>query len=444
MLDIESLSLLKDAAELLKREWSVDGPAFENQAPIEAMRPILNDLAARLTDNYPYPHPLYVGQMLKPPHAIARLAYALAMFVNPNNHALDGGRASSALEREAVADLARMVGFKESLGHLCSGGTMANLEALWVASKLAPGQVIVASEQSHYTHSRMCEVLSLPFETVACDQHGRIKVDALAQRLSQGGVGAVVVTLGTTALGVVEPLDQVLALKAQYPQLRVHVDAAYGGYFCLVEGLSETAKRAYAAFSEADSVVIDPHKHGLQPYGCGCVLFKDSSVGRFYKHDSPYTYFTSGDLHLGEITLECSRPGASAVALWATQRLFPLEKQGPLARSLEQGLGAAREFYSRLEADPRFITAAPPDLDIVVWAPTAESPEQASRLADEVFDRAAKMDLHLAKTKTSASLFGIEAWGDAPVTALRACFMKPEHKDWLDQIWQRLSQAIGE
>ena len=64
--------------------------------------------------------------------------------------------------------------------------------------------------------------------------------------------------------------------------------------------------------TEADSIVIDPHKHGLQPYGCGAVLFKNPEEGRFYKHDSPYTYFTSDQLHLGEITLECSRAGAAA------------------------------------------------------------------------------------------------------------------------------------
>ena len=69
---------------------------------------ILREVATRLQDNYPYAHPLYAGQMLKPPHPIARAAYALAMSINPNNHALDGGRASSAMEIEAVAALAKM------------------------------------------------------------------------------------------------------------------------------------------------------------------------------------------------------------------------------------------------------------------------------------------------------------------------------------------------
>src|SRR6204780_1870108 len=94
---------------------------------------ILQKVATRLQDNYPYGHPLYAGQMLKPPHPIARAAYALAMSINPNNHALDGGRASSAMEVEAVREIARMFGWTDHLGHLTSGGTLANLEGLWIA-----------------------------------------------------------------------------------------------------------------------------------------------------------------------------------------------------------------------------------------------------------------------------------------------------------------------
>jgi tyrosine decarboxylase/aspartate 1-decarboxylase len=108
--------------------------------------------------------------------------------------------------------------------------------------------------------------------------------------------------------------------------------------------LDEPARRAYLATAEADSLVIDPHKHGLQPYGCGCVLFRDPAVGRFYKHDSPYTYFTSKELHLGEISLECSRAGAAAVALWATQQLLPLTPGGEFARGLASGRAAALDL----------------------------------------------------------------------------------------------------
>src|SRR5262249_47323670 len=158
---------------------------------------------------------------------VARLAYALAMVLNPNNHALDGGRASSAMEKEAVAQLARMFGWERHLGHLCSGGTMANFEALWIARELRPGRAVAASGQAHYTHARLTAVLGLPFRAVAVDPRGRMDLAALEAALAGGEVGTVVVTLGTTAAGAVDPLAEVLALRGRH-DFRIHVDAAYG------------------------------------------------------------------------------------------------------------------------------------------------------------------------------------------------------------------------
>src|ERR1039457_5502021 len=128
---------------------------------------VLEAVAHRLRDNYPYFHPLYAGQMLKSPHPMARAAYALAMTINPNNHARDGGRASSVMEIEAVREIAGIFGWSEYLGHLTSSGTLANLEALWVAGQLAEagksGGRIVGSEQAHYTHRRISGVLKLDY-----------------------------------------------------------------------------------------------------------------------------------------------------------------------------------------------------------------------------------------------------------------------------------------
>jgi len=304
-------ALLSRATELLEAEFAAlpeFEPARENGIDSAAIARVLEATAHRLGDNYPYFHPLYAGQMLKPPHPVARAAYALAMTINPNNHARDGGRASSEMEIEAVAGIAAMFGWEQPafLGHLTSSGTLANLEALWVAGQLAPGRRIVASDQAHYTHKRISAVLKLEFASILADNRGRMDTDALEAELRKGDVGTVVVTLGTTAIGAVDPLDEILSLSQKY-SFRVHVDAAYGGYFRLIpEALDSPARRAFGAIDRADSIVIDPHKHGLQPYGCGCVLFRDPSVGRFYKHDSPYTYFTSKQLHLGEISLECS------------------------------------------------------------------------------------------------------------------------------------------
>jgi len=232
MLDRESLGTFSEVARKLDSEFA-SLPADKNQSPEMArLAEVLGPTAERLQDNYPYFHPLYAGQMLKPPHAVARLAYALAMWINPNNHALDGGRATSAMEKEAVAEIASMFGWKNFLGHLCGGGTMANLEALWVAGQLHPGKKVLASEQAHYTHKRISAVLQLEFETVPCDTRGRMDCAALAERLERGDVGTVVATMGTTATGSVDPLAEILELGEKH-RFRVHADAAYGGYFAL-------------------------------------------------------------------------------------------------------------------------------------------------------------------------------------------------------------------
>jgi tyrosine decarboxylase / aspartate 1-decarboxylase len=414
----------------------------------ESASAILHQVADRLHDNYPYAHPLYAGQMLKPPHPIARAAYALAMSVNPNNHALDGGRASSAMEIEAVAAIAKMFQWPQHLGHLTSGGTFANLEALWVAGQLMPGKAIAASDQAHYTHSRISSVLGLPFVTIPSDARGRMDLAALEQLLATKNIGTVVVTLGTTAVGSVDPLDQILTLQKKY-DFRIHVDAAYGGYFTLASNLAPDTRAAFDAIPHADSIVIDPHKHGLQPYGCGSILFRDPTVGRFYKHDSPYTYFSSKDLHLGEISLECSRAGASAVALWATQQLLPYTPGGIFAKGLESGHAAALELHHRLTESIQFLTpSSPPQLDIIFWAANAPTPEASSALAQSIFDEAAKIDLHIALAKLPARFFPQDTWKDTSpknteisVTCLRSVLMKPEHLLWLDHLWQRLQAA---
>src|SRR5271154_877960 len=393
-----ALRLLAGAVPQLEASFRDLPPVPAQAAPppaIDAMAAVLSQVAARMADNYPYFHPLYAGQMLKPPHPLARAAYALAMAINPNNHALDGGRASSRMEVEAVREIARMFGWTDYLGHLTSGGTFANLEALWIAGQLAPGKRIVASEQAHYTHGRISGVLGLPFASVPADLEGRMDMAALESALQTGDVGTVVVTLGTTATGAVDPLHKVLALRNTYP-FRIHVDAAYGGYFTLLSTLGEEATRAFACVAQADSIVVDPHKHGLQPYGCGCILFREPAVGRFYKHDSPYTYFTSEDLHLGEISLECSRAGASAVALWATQQLLPLIKTGEFASGLRSSREAAMLMHQKISADDRFVSPFAPELDIVVWTVGAATVTASSQLAQQIFAAAARKNLHLA------------------------------------------------
>ncbi|MBP2473601.1 glutamate/tyrosine decarboxylase-like PLP-dependent enzyme [Crossiella equi] len=438
------LGVAEDAHE----RWAKGHGEFEPHpalaVPEDRFGEALAELGERLRISYPYHHPRYAGQMQKPPHPAAVVGYHAAMRINPNNHSLDGGRATAALEKEVVAQLAGMFGFATHLGHLTSSGTMANLEALYVARETHPGKVVLHCEDAHYTHGRMCQLLGVASESVPADSAGRMDLDALAERLRRGGVGTVVVTPGTTGLGAVDPIHQVLPLAREHG-VRVHVDAAYGGFFSLLAGGEGIAAEPFAAIAGCDSVVVDPHKHGLQPYGCGAVLFADPAVGRFYLHDSPYTYFTSGDLHPGEITLECSRAGAAAAALWLTLRVLPLTRDG-LGEVLAAGRRAALRWAELIEASDELALYQRPDLDIVSCLPTRASLSEVDTASQWVLETgmADEADpVFLATYSVTAEALRrrghrlAEDTGSARI--LRSVLMKPEHEHTVDALHRRVA-----
>jgi glutamate/tyrosine decarboxylase-like PLP-dependent enzyme len=401
-------------------------------------------LVQRLKCNFPFHHPVYAGQMLKPPHPLTWAAYAMAMSINPNNHALDGGPPSSEMEKEAVAELANFFGYGDSfLGHLTASGTIANLEALWVARESHPKKKIAFSENSHYTHGRMCGVLRVEGLKVPVQENGQFDLDAINPK----EIGTIVVTLGTTGLGEVEPLDQILPWAKEHG-IRIHIDAAYGGFFRALKDSDIIDGTSWRLMEEADSIVVDPHKHGLQPYGCGCVLFKDPAVGKFYKHDSPYTYFTSDDLHLGEISLECSRAGAAAVAFWATLQMFPLKEEEGFGPVLKKCLQAARNMYELLEKSEKLKAFKKPELDILGYFPAnVSSTSEISAKSKEVFDAGMReqsfyLSLYKIQADTFHRLHPEYEVDSEQVTILRSVFMKPEQKSFAEELLQRIEKVI--
>ena len=405
-----------------------------------------DELVKRLRDNYPFFHPRYAGQMVKPPHPAAVVGYLTAMLINPNNHAVEGGPATALMEREAVAQLAAMFGFPRHLGHLTTGGTLANLEALFVARETHPDLGVAYSTEAHFSHKRMCHVLGLESHSVPVDAAGRMDLDALETLVRTGRVGTVVLTVGTTALGAVDPVHEVLTLREKYG-FRIHVDAAYGGFLKLIADDADdgVASAPFDAIASCDSVTVDPHKHGLQPYGCGAVLFADPSVGRFYKHDSPYTYFMSDDLHLGEISLDTSRAGAAAAGLWLTFQVLPPTPEG-LGKVIRPGRRAALKWADMIERTEGLSLYQWPELDIVTYLPTASSMSEVDRLSSAVLhagmDGDEKDRMFVAAFEVTADAMlarGHAVSRDAAkAKILRSVLLKPESEGWVDYLNARL------
>lgn len=436
-------------------EWMARFGPYETHPSVRvddaSLEAAFDRFTQRLQDNYPFGHPRYIGQMLKPPHPVAVLGYLTAMLINPNNHALDGGPATAAMEKEVVAKLAGMFGLVDHLGHLTSSGTTANLEALWVARQSHPGKAIAYSSDAHFTHARMCEVLGVEGISVPVDERGRMDLDALESTLHGGRVGTVVATLGTTGLGALDPLPQIVALAREHGA-RVHVDTAYGGFFALIadDCADGVARDPYAAIADVDSVVVDPHKHGLQPYGCGAVLFADPGVGRFYVHDSPYTYFSSDELHLGEISLECSRAGAAAAGLWLTLEVLPLTDAG-LGQILRADRRGATAWADLLERSDALSLYQRPELDIVTYFPTRDRMSRLDAASHDLFVAAAALPPHeridLATYVVDAPSLhrrGHVVAVDAPsARIMRSTLMKPESAQIVAALHATLERLAG-
>ncbi len=442
-----------EAARAAVGEWAAASGSVEPHPSLavsdEQFAAAFSGFTARLAENYPFFHPRYAGQMLKPPHPAAVAGYLTAMLINPNNHALDGGPATARMEREVTAQLASMFGLPAHLGHLTSSGTIANLEALFVARELHPRLGVAYSTEAHYTHGRMCHLLGVPGHPVPADHRGRIDLAALEDLLRTGQVGTVVLTTGSTGLGAVDPVHEVLPLRERYG-VRIHVDAAYGGFFTLLAGAAGRAglpAAPWRAIAGCDSVVVDPHKHGLQPYGCGAVLFRDPEVARFYLHDSPYTYFTSAELHLGEISLECSRAGAAAAALWLTFQVLPPTLDG-LGQVLAAGRRAALDWAGLLRGSGALRLYQPPELDIVSYFPLPE-PATLTRIdaaAQRVLQAgmAGPDPVFVSTLRAGAAAFAArhpDIGLDAPAARiLRSVLMKPEHEAYVPRLHARVTR----
>ena len=432
---------------------------------------------------YPFGHPRYAGQMLKPPHPVALAAYAAAARINPNNHALDGGPPTSAMEKEVVADLARMFGLPPSaLGHLTGGGTVANLEALFVAREETGGAAVAHSAEAHYTHARVAYVLGVESVSVASDDAGRIDLDALEDALKRGGVGDRRPDGGDDRPGrgrpdcgggpAVPPLRRARAcgrgLRRVLHALLAAPPSGNGGgagedaasrvpYGCRRRGrgwgsrasppgTSARSPRPTRSWSTRTST-------GSSRTGAGRSSSATPAVGRHYRHDSPYTYFTSSALHLGEISLECSRPGAAAGALWLTLRVLPLEADRGLGPVVAAGLRAARALAGRLEASEAYDLVLPPETDIVVYAPRAGSVSETDARSGAVFEAGMAdpddplfLSLYrLSVERLTARLPALARDGDH-ARVLRSVLMKPEHEGavgWIADRLERLGAGWG-
>jgi len=337
----------------------------------------LSAFLERSKKSFPYFHPRYVAQMVKDPSLPTVLGYLSFMLSNPNNHAYEGGPVTTEMEMEVMDLLLKFVGFGTGWGHITSGGSLANMEALWAARDYYPDGTVYFSEVSHYSWKRICSILRInKYSEIPVDNSFRMDLNFLEEKLKQTPAMFVMANLGSTGAGSVDDIESIIKLKEQY-NFHLHIDAAYGGFlraaimddqYTLIPysadlHLSEYTYRQLNVMKYADSITIDPHKQGAISYGAGAVLYKNEELKQVVLNTAPYTYHKLDKPNIGMFSLEGSRPGAMAAACYLTYKVMPPNNTG-IGLLVNNSLAASKKFYKLIEASSKLKNLNFPDLDI--------------------------------------------------------------------------------
>lgn len=372
------LQILDHQKEWRKSFYVYDKSLYdEKNFTNEKIQNELDKFLIRAEKNLPYFHPRYSAQMLKDPAIPTILGYLTFMLSNPNNHAYEGGPVTTEMEMEVTELMLKMTGLKTGWGHLASGGSLANLEALWACRDFYKDGTVYFSSVSHYSWKRICKILNIPnYKEINIDKFFRIDLNHLEDELKKNKALMVMANLGSTGAGSVDDIESILKLKEKY-EFHLHIDAAYGGFvrsiildndyneinFSNDLFVSEFVYSQLKALKDADSITIDPHKQGLISYGAGAVLYKNEELRQVMLNTAPYTYHKLDKPNIGMFSLEGSRPGAMAAACYLTYQVIPPNKNG-LGEIISSSLASAKKFYELISQSEKYLNLYSPDLDI--------------------------------------------------------------------------------
>lgn len=360
---------------------------------------LLNNLVAHSVHTA---SPRFIGHMTSAlPYFLLPLA-KLMVGLNQNLVKIETSKAFTPLERNVLGMLHHLVyqrdsqfyqrwmhSAQHSLGAMCSGGTIANITALWVARNLllkpegefagisaeglAAGLAhygykrltIMVSERGHYSLGKAADVLGIGrrnLVAVATDENNRIRVDKLREACAQvaadgGKVLAIVGVAGTTETGHIDPLHDLADVAAEVGA-HFHVDAAWGGATLM----SNNYRHLLAGIERADSVTIDAHKQMYVPMGAGMVLFRDPSMVRAIEHHAEYV-IRHGSKDLGAHTMEGSRPG---MAMMVYSALQVMGRQG-FELLIDQSIEKAKLFATLIAEQDDFEVISEPQLCLLTY-----------------------------------------------------------------------------
>ena len=328
-------------------------------------------------------HPRFFGYVASPSTPIGAYADLIASALNANITCWRSGPAGTEIERMVVRWLGSLIGYdNDAKGLLTSGGSMANMIALLIASRRksgaamaqkglwnsGPPMTLYASEEVHMSVAKAADILGFGREQVrviGCDERQRMRVDLLRQRIDADlheGLRPFCVagSAGTVNTGAVDPLAE-LANVAREFDLWFHVDGAYGAPGVL----DERKKHLFSGLERADSLSLDPHKWLYVPVDTGCLLFRDdAAAAAFSTEDADYIkthgYTNEEAFAFWDYGIELSRR-FRALKVWLTLQYYGSRR---IAEAISDDISLAAYLGELVDTADDFELLAPVELSI--------------------------------------------------------------------------------
>jgi putative pyridoxal-dependent aspartate 1-decarboxylase len=379
--------------------------------------------------------PSFIGHMTSAlPHFVLPLS-KLMVGLNQNLVKIETSKAFTPLERQVLGMMHHLAyseddafyskwmhSAKTSLGAFCSGGTVANITALWIARNRLlkadgdykgiaaqgliagmlhygyKGLAVLVSERGHYSLGKTVDLLGIGRDNIIAietDKNNKVDVNAMrkkAYELEASGIKvmALVGVAGTTETGSIDPLNEMADLSAELG-CHFHVDAAWGGATLL----STNYRHLLSGIERADSITIDAHKQMYVPMGAGLVLFKDPAATDAIEHHAEYI-LRKGSKDLGSHTLEGSRPGM-AMLVHACLRVIGRKGYEML---IDRGIVKARTFAQMIKEDEDFELISEPELCLLTYRYVPKEIQAKIKDADEE----TKLDIYASLNRFTASM----------------------------------------
>ena len=331
---------------------------------------ILAALRRSLKDDTTFTSGRIMGSMCTEPTKFARLLYSKYLEKNLGDPGLFP--ATARLESEAIVSTGDLLSHPNVHGSIVSGGTEANIMALWSArngTKIEKPEAIVPAS-AHHSFNKAADLLGIKLISIPTDERGRVQASRVKAAIT-ANTAMIAGIAGTTELGAIDPISEMSEIAASH-DVHLHIDASFGGFVIpFLNDLGYPAEDFDFKLTGVSSIAIDPHKMGMVPVPAGMILFRSAEM--LERIDIKASYLAGGDS--SKVSILGTRPGAAAIAVWATMQM--LGRQG-YRKIVKRCMKLTNLLYENALKMENIKPVQEPTVNILGLRPLHKSPQEVS------------------------------------------------------------------